>query len=56
MIGATGGAGADSGIEAVGYRAHDATGQEHPEMVMDNLIRSVRSTGGYTKVLLHPEG
>ena len=43
---ATGGAGADCGIEAVGYQAHDRTGQEHPEMVMDGLVDAVRTTGG----------
>jgi glutathione-independent formaldehyde dehydrogenase len=42
---ATGGAGADRGIEAVGYQAHDRAGQEHPEMVMDALVRCVRTTG-----------
>jgi glutathione-independent formaldehyde dehydrogenase len=42
---ATGGAGVDCGIEAVGYQAHDAGGQEHPEMVLDKLIEVVRSTG-----------
>lgn len=24
--------------EAVGYQAHDPTRQEHPEMVLDNLV------------------
>ncbi|MFD2416057.1 glutathione-independent formaldehyde dehydrogenase [Amycolatopsis pigmentata] len=43
---ATGGQGADCGVEAVGYQAHDPTGEEHPELVLDNLIASVRSTGG----------
>jgi glutathione-independent formaldehyde dehydrogenase len=36
----------DRGVEAVGYQAHDPTGQEHPEMVLDNLVKVVRSTGG----------
>jgi glutathione-independent formaldehyde dehydrogenase len=35
----------DRGIEAVGYQAHDPTGQEHPELVLDNLVETVRSTG-----------
>jgi len=35
----------DRGVEAVGYQAHDATGHEHPELVLDNLVRVVRSTG-----------
>jgi glutathione-independent formaldehyde dehydrogenase len=46
IIDATGGAGADRGIEAVGYQAHDHTGQEHPEMVLDSLVRAVRTAGG----------
>jgi glutathione-independent formaldehyde dehydrogenase len=43
---ATGGRGADRGVEAVGYQAHDPSGEEHPELVLDNLVASVRSTGG----------
>ncbi len=43
---ATGGLGADCGIEAVGYQAHDPAGQEHPEMVLDGLVSAVRTTGG----------
>jgi glutathione-independent formaldehyde dehydrogenase len=35
----------DRGVEAVGYQAHDPTGTEHPELVLDNLVKSVRSTG-----------
>jgi glutathione-independent formaldehyde dehydrogenase len=35
----------DRGVEAVGYQAHDATGTEHPEMVLDNLVKVVRSAG-----------
>ncbi|MST34365.1 alcohol dehydrogenase catalytic domain-containing protein [Acidimicrobiaceae bacterium USS-CC1] len=35
----------DRGVEAVGYQAHDHTGEEHPELVLDNLVRAVRSTG-----------
>lgn len=35
----------DRGVEAVGYQAHDPTGQEHPELVLDNLVEVVRSTG-----------
>lgn len=46
ILDATGGAGVDRGIEAVGYQAHDRDGDEHPEMVMDALVRTVRSTGG----------
>jgi glutathione-independent formaldehyde dehydrogenase len=46
ILDATGGQGADCGVEAVGYQAHDPAGQEHPELVLDNLVKSVRSTGG----------
>jgi glutathione-independent formaldehyde dehydrogenase len=46
ILDATGGRGTDCGVEAVGYQAHDPTGQEHPEMVLDNLVKVVRSTGG----------
>ncbi|MDS0137525.1 MULTISPECIES: glutathione-independent formaldehyde dehydrogenase [unclassified Amycolatopsis] len=46
IMAATGGQGADCGVEAVGYQAHDHSGQEHPELVLDNLVKSVRSTGG----------
>jgi glutathione-independent formaldehyde dehydrogenase len=35
----------DRGVEAVGYQAHDPTGHEHPEMVLDNLVKVVRTTG-----------
>ncbi|MCU1489269.1 MAG: Alcohol dehydrogenase GroES domain protein [Acidimicrobiaceae bacterium] len=41
----THGRGVDCGVEAVGYQAHDATGEEHPELVLDNLVEVVRSTG-----------
>ena len=42
----TDGRGADRGVEAVGWQAHDAAGEEHPELVLDNLVKVVRSTGG----------
>lgn len=45
ILDATGGLGADCGVEAVGYQAHDPSGDEHPELVMDSLVNSVRSTG-----------
>ncbi len=35
----------DRGVEAVGYQAHDPTGEEHPELVLDNLVKVVRTTG-----------
>ena len=43
---ATNGIGVDRGVEAVGYQAHDSSGEEHPELVLDNLVAVVRSTGG----------
>jgi glutathione-independent formaldehyde dehydrogenase len=46
IVAATGGTGADRGIEAVGYQAHDPAGDEHPEMVLDSLVRAVKTTGG----------
>jgi glutathione-independent formaldehyde dehydrogenase len=45
IMDATGGRGVECGIEAVGYQAHDHTGEEHPEMVLDKLVEVVRSTG-----------
>jgi glutathione-independent formaldehyde dehydrogenase len=38
------GFGVDCGVECVGYQAHDHTGQEHPELVLDNLVSVVRAT------------
>ncbi|KQS69839.1 glutathione-independent formaldehyde dehydrogenase [Modestobacter sp. Leaf380] len=46
LLEATGGRGVDRGVEAVGYQAHDGTGEEHPELVLDNLTQVVRATGG----------
>ncbi|NJC72295.1 alcohol dehydrogenase catalytic domain-containing protein [Planosporangium thailandense] len=46
ILDATDGRGTDCGVEAVGYQAHDPSGQEHPELVLDNLVKVVRSTGG----------
>jgi threonine dehydrogenase-like Zn-dependent dehydrogenase len=42
----TGGLGADRGCECVGYQATDAQGQEHPNITLNNLVQSVRFTGG----------
>jgi threonine dehydrogenase-like Zn-dependent dehydrogenase len=42
----TNGRGADKGCECVGYQAHDPQGHEHPNITMNNLIKSVRFTGG----------
>ena len=45
VLEATRGMGADCGVEAVGYQAHEPSGQERPEIVMDWLVKSVRPTG-----------
>jgi glutathione-independent formaldehyde dehydrogenase len=45
LMDATDGVGVDCGVEAVGFQAHDAKGQEHPELVLDNLVQVVRATG-----------
>ncbi len=42
---ATGGEGVDRGVEAVGYQAHDAEGNEKPNMTMNALVDVVRPTG-----------
>ena len=42
----TRGKGCDRGVEAVGFQAHDAAGEEHPELTLDLLVNVVRSTGG----------
>ncbi|MGH7908212.1 MAG: glutathione-independent formaldehyde dehydrogenase [Candidatus Binataceae bacterium] len=41
----TRGEGADKGCECVGYQAHDTQGHEHPNMTLNNLVKSVRPTG-----------
>jgi glutathione-independent formaldehyde dehydrogenase len=46
ILAQTNGKGADVGCECVGYQAHDPGGREHPNMTMNNLVRSVRPTGG----------
>ena len=43
---ATGGVGTDCGVDAVGWQAHDPSGDEHPEMVLDNLVQVVKAHGG----------
>jgi glutathione-independent formaldehyde dehydrogenase len=45
IMDATDGFGVDCGVEAVGYQAHDPSGQEHPGLVLDNLVNVVRATG-----------
>ncbi|MBC7840427.1 MAG: glutathione-independent formaldehyde dehydrogenase [Nitrospiraceae bacterium] len=42
----TGGEGADRGCECAGYQAHDAEGNEQPNLTMNQLVRSVKPTGG----------
>lgn len=42
----TGGEGAGRGCEAVGYQAHDHHGDEVPNLTMNNLVASVKATGG----------
>lgn len=46
VLAQTGGAGADRGCECVGYQCHDYHGQEIPNMTMNNIVASVRPTGG----------
>lgn len=45
IMAATDGFGVDCGVEAVGFQAHDPAGQEHPALVLDNLVAVVRATG-----------
>jgi glutathione-independent formaldehyde dehydrogenase len=53
----TGGEGADTGCECVGYHAHDPQGHEQANMTMNNLIGSVCATGGIGVVgVFLPEG
>ncbi|EEF57815.1 glutathione-independent formaldehyde dehydrogenase [Pedosphaera parvula] len=42
----TNGEGADRGCECVGYQCHDPAGHEVPNMTMNDLVKSVRPTGG----------
>jgi glutathione-independent formaldehyde dehydrogenase len=46
ILDATDGREVDRGVEAVGYQAHDDAGTEQPELVLDNLVKVVRTTGG----------
>ena len=46
IIELTGGHGADRGCECVGYQCHDPAGHEVPNQTMNNLVHSVRPTGG----------
>jgi glutathione-independent formaldehyde dehydrogenase len=46
----TEGLGADRGCECVGFQAHDSVGMEHPNMTLNNLVRSVKATGSIAVV------
>jgi len=46
VLALTEGAGADCGCEAVGYQCHDHHGHEVPNLTMNNLVSSVKATGG----------
>jgi glutathione-independent formaldehyde dehydrogenase len=46
VLGHTNGVGADCGVEAVGYQCHDIHGHEVPNLTMNNLVKSVKATGG----------
>jgi glutathione-independent formaldehyde dehydrogenase len=41
----TRGEGADKGVEAVGYQAHDHSGNEKPGLTINSLVQAVRPTG-----------
>jgi glutathione-independent formaldehyde dehydrogenase len=45
VLEATRGEGADKGVEAVGYQAHDHLGDERPGLTINSLIQAVRPTG-----------
>jgi threonine dehydrogenase-like Zn-dependent dehydrogenase len=42
----TNGLGADRGAECVGYQAHDPQGHEDNSLILNELVQSVRFTGG----------
>jgi len=45
VLDATGGEGADKGVEAVGYQAHDHQGAEKPGITINDFVQAVRPTG-----------
>jgi glutathione-independent formaldehyde dehydrogenase len=45
VLNLTHGRGADKGCECVGYQAHDSQGHENPNLTLNNLVKSVCSTG-----------
>jgi glutathione-independent formaldehyde dehydrogenase len=46
ILSLTHGKGADVGCECVGYQCHEHNGHEVPNATMNNLVKSVKSTGG----------
>ncbi len=46
VLALTDGKGADCGCEAVGYQCHDQHGHEVPNLTMNNLVKTVKATGG----------
>lgn len=46
VLALTGGLGADRGCECVGYQCCDHKHQEVPNLTMNNLVKTVRATGG----------
>ncbi len=46
VLAQTGGRGADRGCECVGYQAHDQQDHEQPNITLNNLVNSVKFTGG----------
>ena len=52
IMDATSGQGVDSGVETVGWQAHDPTGEKHPELVLDNLVQVVKVHGGIGVVVV----
>ncbi|WP_432542424.1 glutathione-independent formaldehyde dehydrogenase [Kineococcus sp. SYSU DK002] len=46
IMDATGGRGVDRGVEAIGYQAHDASGDEDPALALNQLVQVVTATGG----------
>ncbi|WP_158748982.1 glutathione-independent formaldehyde dehydrogenase [Acidobacterium sp. S8] len=46
VLAQTRGEGADRGCECVGYQCHEPHGREIPNLTMNNLVGSVRFTGG----------
>ena len=43
---ATDGLGVDRGVDAVGYQAHNSSGDEDPAMILNSLFQAVKPAGG----------